>query len=122
MRAFALLLAATAALAAMARAHSFMTIPQGFSPRDCKVGGFVRSNCRGPCDLTYIKRARYNGPNNPAATYRRGQKVRIAYNRNNRTFGRGPAFLASCLSGVWRLAFGAGECALCAARLGWYAS
>lgn len=42
-------------------------------------------NCAGPCDLRAIRGhfANHGSPDNPAAVYKRGQKVAIKYQRNN---------------------------------------
>lgn len=54
----------------------------------CRVGGlppFNKDHCPGPCDLHALKKgiARFDSPLNPSVVYRRGQKIRVTYQRNN---------------------------------------
>lgn len=52
----------------------------------CRRGGNPNpTNCFGPCDLRAIvgRYANFGSPDNPAASYRRGQSVKIKYQRNN---------------------------------------
>lgn len=52
----------------------------------CRLGGDPNpGRCRGPCDMKAVEGrfANFDGPSNPAARYRRGQKVKIKYQRNN---------------------------------------
>ncbi len=87
----------------IAAAHSFLTDPEPITPKECRVGGpagFV-FNCRGPCNLERLEQnppyanyypekvgsKTYVGGGKPAAVYRRGQRVKIKYARNNHTPG-----------------------------------
>lgn len=54
----------------------------------CYLGGVSEHDigtCPGPCDLKAIQGgfANYDSPDKPAAVYRRGQRIRIKYQRNN---------------------------------------
>lgn len=69
--------------------HSYMTTPQSISGGVCRLGGERKygpyGTCAGPCDMRGINsgRVHFGSPDNPAATYYRGQKTRITYPRNN---------------------------------------
>lgn len=59
-----------------------------FSHQECGLGGAVKPGgpirfCSGPCDVISNTFLRSSSPVRPSATYRRGQKVTIKYNRNN---------------------------------------
>jgi hypothetical protein len=89
---FVISLAAYVLLVSQTSAHSFMTEPQPISPMECRIGGqpsYGIENCPGPCDTTFLKfnGANYGSPENPAATYTRGQSVTIKYTRNNHAPG-----------------------------------
>ena len=87
-----------------ASAHSFLTWPQPITPYSCRVGGPKEFlfNCRGPCFLHHnldanppksnfypekIGNKRYPGGGKPAATFSRGERVKIKYARNNHSPG-----------------------------------
>jgi len=89
----ALLAAATvAALSGVATAHSSLTQPASMSfTTDCRVSrgpGPTARNCPGPCPNIMLKRHGVGSSSSqPAATYRRGQTVRVRWARNNHEGG-----------------------------------
>lgn len=73
-------------------AHSSMTSPQSMSfTRDCRIsrgGGGSARNCPGPCPNVMLRRYGIgSSPSRPAATYARGQRVRVRWGRNNHEGG-----------------------------------
>jgi hypothetical protein len=91
----------TALLHVGVRGHSGMTYPQPFTPYTCRIGREV--DCPGPCDISTLP---YGGANYfppgfnedwnkkasaTAATYHRGQKVKIVSSRNNHAYVSSPA-------------------------------
>lgn len=75
-----------------AAAHSSLTMPTSISfTRDCRVsrgGGGTARNCPGPCPNVMLRRHGLGSSSAaPAATYARGQRVRVRWARNNHEGG-----------------------------------
>lgn len=72
-------------------AHSSMTVPTSLSyTTDCRVGGppHALRNCPGPCPNVMLKAHGVgSSPQEPAATYARGERVTLRWARNNHEGG-----------------------------------
>jgi len=68
-------------------AHTSMTVPLSISyTTDCRVGGprHAFRNCPGPCPNVMLRTHGVgSSPQEPAATYHRGQTVTVRWARNN---------------------------------------
>ncbi len=72
-------------LVATAAAHSNLGYPLPYSRIACKAS---ESWCKGACPPMWKStRGRYNSPDKPAATWRRGQRVEIVWHKNNHIGG-----------------------------------
>lgn len=78
-------------LSPLVAAHSSMTVPTSLSyTTDCRVGGppHAMRNCPGPCPNVMLKaHGLGSSPQEPAATYARGETVTLRWARNNHEGG-----------------------------------